>query len=126
MSVFAHLEDKTTATPSVCDAITLMSSIILILRKEKIYFPSFDLSSPTSDLHDESEFLCISLRLNALNREQASSLHIRYHHNLKSSLDAAMLFDEKSTRQRFSGVETYAVVMKTLSGDMVFWYVYLH
>ena len=71
MSVFAHLEDKITATTSVRDTLTLMSSIIVILRKEKIYLPSFDLSSPTSNHHDESEFLRIALRLNDLNREQA-------------------------------------------------------
>ena len=71
VSVFAHLEDEMTAAPSVCDTITIMSSIIVILLKGKIYLPYFGLSSPTSDHHDESELIRISLRLDDLNRKQS-------------------------------------------------------
>ena len=95
MSVFSHLEDKMTAAPSVCDVITLLSTIIVILWKEKIYLLSFDLSSPTINHHNESELLRIALMLDALKREQASSLQIISHHNLKSLVDAEMLFNDK-------------------------------
>ena len=88
--------------------------------------PSFDLTYPTSDHHNESKLLRITLSLDDLKREQASSLHTRSQQNLKSSLDAAILFNEKSTDQSFSRVDTSAGVMKTLRNDMVFWYVYLH
>ena len=115
-----------TAAPSVYDIITILPFIIVILRKEKIYFLSFDLSSPTSDHHNESELLCIALRLDKLKREQLSLLRISSHHYCESLLYAAMLFNKKSTQQRFSGVKTSTRVMKTLSNDMVFWYVHLH
>ena len=94
--------------------------------QREIYLPSFDLSSTTSDHHNERDLLCIALRLDYLKREQVSSLQIRSHHNLKSLLGVAMIFDEKSTQQRFLGVDTSAGAMKTLSNGMLFWYVYLH
>ena len=37
MSIFDHLADKITTAPSICDAITLLSSIVVILCKDKIY-----------------------------------------------------------------------------------------
>ena len=53
-------------------------------------------------------------------------MKIRSHQDVKSSSDVAMLFNEKSTQQRFLGFETSAGEMKNLSDDIVFCYIYLH
>ena len=66
------------------------------------------------------------MRLNALKREQSSALYIIYHRDLNSLLEAAILFNDKSTQKRFSRVNTSSGLMNTLINDMVFLYFCLH
>jgi len=106
--------------------VTLLCSIIIMLRQETIPCPKFDINTPVMEHRDEEEILRIAAELKHLKDEVSKTLHIKTKSEVYDKVNNEMKLNEKEWSHKFAGVMRSEGAMSIIEKNIVFSHVYLH
>ena len=126
VGLFKHLAVEMTATSSLSQATTLLSSVIVILSSTTIPVESFDMQSPVREHRDHNAMKTIARSLYDLKKNLASSMRIRTRQDLEERVGEVMELNDKESKQSFIGNLVAKDVIDQLTNSMPFSYTYLY
>ena len=125
ISMFAHIADRMTSMKSIRDAMTLLAYIIVLLRRDEIYLPAFDVNSTVRYHHDDLEWSRHATEMKVIFDQAALTPCISTFEEMKDLVDVEMKDNGCYWKQSFSGVQQASDITTLFSTRKPFVYAYL-
>lgn len=126
VSMFKHTGVEMTRSRPLSEVMTFLASIVVILTRQTIPIPSFNMDSPTREHRDHQAMKDIGQHMKVLKDSLALSLLIGSTTDMESKLEKQMEVNEKPSKQCFNGLELVEPIIRALEDKMFFSYTYLH